>query len=46
MSVAYLWTAIGGISSVTTGYWIENLDFSFVVTIESTHECEWYRVTC
>ena len=34
MGVAHHLTTIGGISSVTTSYWFENLHLSFGVSIE------------
>ena len=46
MGVAHDLTTIGGISSVTMSYWVENLYLSFAVSIKSTYEYEWCRVTC
>ena len=40
MTVAHHLTTIGGISSVTTNYWVKNLHLSFAVTIKSTPEFE------
>ena len=34
------------LARVTTGYWIKNLHLSYAVTIKTTHEFEWYKVTC
>ena len=39
-------TTTGRINSVTTSYCVKNLHISFVVSIKSTHEHEWYSVTC
>ena len=41
MRVAHHLTTIGGISSVTTSYWTENLHLSFGVSMKSMHEFEW-----
>ena len=46
MGVTHHLKTNGGISSVTTNFWVENLYLSFSVSIISIHKFEWYRVTC
>ena len=40
MRVAHHLKKIGGISSVTVSYWVENVHLSFAVSFKSTSECE------
>ena len=30
---------------ISTGYWVENLQLSFCLSIKSTHEFKWYTKT-
>ena len=46
MGVAYHLVTIGAIITVATSYWVKNLHLSFVLSIKSTHEFEWHKVTC
>ena len=42
MWVAHQLTTIGGISSITTSYWVENLRLSFSLSIKNMHEFEYF----
>lgn len=37
---------IDNISSVTTGYWAQNLQISFGLSITHTLGYAWYKMTC
>ena len=43
--MAHKLITIGSVS-VTTGYCVENMHLSFGISITSTLEFEWYKVTC
>ena len=44
MGVAHQLKTIGGISSITTSYWIENLHLSFSLSIKNMHELEYFSM--
>ena len=47
MGVAYQLRTIGGTSSISMTYWVENLQlFSYDLSTKNTHEFERYKVTC
>ena len=44
MWVAHQLTTIGGISSITTSYWVENLQLLFSLSIKNMHELEYFSI--